>query len=43
MSEASGVRAAAVGPAVALLGVAPLFVARFLWHRPRPAAWTGSA
>ena len=32
MSGASGVRAAAVGPAVALLGVAPLFVARFLWH-----------
>lgn len=38
MSEASGVRAAAVGPAVALLGVAPLFVARFLWH---PAAAGG--
>ena len=33
-----GVWAAAVGPAVALLGLAPFLVARFLWH---PAAAGG--
>jgi Protein of unknown function (DUF2752) len=38
MRDAPGPRAAVVGTAVALLGIAPLVVARFLWH---PAAGGG--